>query len=153
MPRLVTELYGLVQRLEAIFPGRRFTPDGHLVGSIGEVVAASRYRLKLLPASAEGHDAETSSGLKVQIKTTQGRSVGIRSEPQYLLVVVIDKQGQVTEAFNGPGATPWAAAGKMQRNGQRTITLYRLGKLMDEIPPTERLPDFGPAGVSQQSTK
>ena len=36
VPGLVGELYALVAQLEALFPGRRFTPDGHLVGSIGE---------------------------------------------------------------------------------------------------------------------
>ncbi len=41
IPSLVQELYSIVDRLEELFPGRRFTPDGHLVGSIGEVLAAA----------------------------------------------------------------------------------------------------------------
>lgn len=57
VPELVRDLYKLVHRLEGLFPGRRFTLDGHLVGSLGEVMAAQRYALELLPASAEGHDA------------------------------------------------------------------------------------------------
>jgi hypothetical protein len=40
IPKLIKELYGIVDSLEALFPGRHFTPDGHLVGSIGEVLAA-----------------------------------------------------------------------------------------------------------------
>ena len=59
VPGLVGELYALVAQLEALFPGRRFTPDGHLVGSIGEVIAAHRYGLDLLPHSAQGHDARS----------------------------------------------------------------------------------------------
>ena len=39
---LVEELYRLIRRFEQLFPGRHFTPDGHLVGSIGEVIAAHR---------------------------------------------------------------------------------------------------------------
>ena len=37
---LLASLYRIVHRLEVLFPGRKFTPDGHLVGSIGEVIAA-----------------------------------------------------------------------------------------------------------------
>ncbi|MGQ0721719.1 MAG: DUF6998 domain-containing protein, partial [Candidatus Eiseniibacteriota bacterium] len=48
IPVLVRRLYGIVRDLEAAFPGRKFTLDGHLVGSIGEVLAAHRYGLELL---------------------------------------------------------------------------------------------------------
>ena len=39
----VQKLIGIVNELEADFPGRHFTLDGHLVGSIGEVMAAYYY--------------------------------------------------------------------------------------------------------------
>jgi hypothetical protein len=52
VPVLVREIYAIVAKLEATFPGRHFTPDGHLVGSLGEVLAAHFYGLELLPASA-----------------------------------------------------------------------------------------------------
>ncbi len=41
IPSIVQEPYSIVDRLEELFPGRRFTTDGHLVGSIGEVLAAA----------------------------------------------------------------------------------------------------------------
>ena len=34
------EIYRAVQEFEADYPRRKFTPDGHLVGSIGKVIAA-----------------------------------------------------------------------------------------------------------------
>ena len=37
--RLVPELFRVIAELEAAVPGRHFTPDGHLIGSIGEVIA------------------------------------------------------------------------------------------------------------------
>ena len=40
IPELVSRLREVVTELENLFPGRRFPLDGHLVGSIGEVVAA-----------------------------------------------------------------------------------------------------------------
>jgi hypothetical protein len=39
LPPPVATIYRAVAELEAQY-GRKFTPDGHLVGSIGEVVAA-----------------------------------------------------------------------------------------------------------------
>lgn len=133
VPEIIEELYELVAKLETLFPGRSFTPDGHLVGSIGEVVAAHRYNLQLLPASAECHDAVSTSGAYVQIKATQGKSVGIRAEPEYLIVLKIHKNGSSSEVFNGPGNIAWAAAGKMQKNGQRAISVSKLHKLMLEV--------------------
>ena len=51
--RLVPELFQITKALEAAAPGRHFTPDGHLVGSIGEAVAAARYGLELTTACTE----------------------------------------------------------------------------------------------------
>lgn len=54
---LIRELFRAAQALADRFPGRPFTPDGHPVGSIGEVLAAERYGLTLQPPSTTGHDA------------------------------------------------------------------------------------------------
>ena len=59
IPKLIKEIYRIIDQLELMFPGRKFTPDGHLVGSIGEVLAASAYDLELLPASTSVHDARS----------------------------------------------------------------------------------------------
>ncbi len=53
------------------FPGRHYTPDGGMVGSIGEALAASWYGLELFTAGAETHDAKAPDGRLVQIKATQ----------------------------------------------------------------------------------
>ena len=140
VPELVREVYRVVNELEALFPNRKFTMDGHLVGSIGEVLAAHLYELELLPSSHEGHDAKAPDGLLVQVKATQGQSVGIRSEPQHLLVLRILPDGSTEEVFNGPGRLAWAAAGKIQGNGQRPISLTRLRTLMVNIVAADRIP-------------
>jgi len=67
IPGLVDQIYTLVAQVESIFPNRRFTSDGHLVGSIDEVIAAHRYGLELLPHSTQGHDARSASGAIVEI--------------------------------------------------------------------------------------
>lgn len=139
VPTLVKELYKIVAEFEGLFPGRRFTPDGHLVGSIGEVIAAHRYGLSLLPGSTEVHDAQAPNGVPVQVKATQGKSVALRAEPKHLLVLFLAPSGEVTEVFNGPGSVAWAACGPMQRNGQRAIGLSKLRALMATVPSSARL--------------
>src|SRR5476651_2671045 len=47
LPEPVARIYKATAELEALYPGRKFTPDGHLVGSIGEVIAAEALGLKL----------------------------------------------------------------------------------------------------------
>lgn len=131
--------YMPLQGLEAQFPGRRFTPDGHLVGSIGEVLVADHYGLTLLPNSTETHDAVSSDGRKIQIKTTQINRIAILSEPNYLIVIKISDRGKWEEIYNGPGHLVWISAGKMQKNGPRPITLAKLQSLMCKISEKEQI--------------
>ena len=72
-----------------MFPGRHFTPDGHMVGSLGECLVADAYNLELMPASNLGYDALTETGLKVEIKATQAKSVAFRSKPPHVRISVI----------------------------------------------------------------
>ena len=62
---LVTQLYATVNELEAMFPGRHFTPDGHMVGSLGECLVADAYNLELKTASNKGYDAVTETGQRL----------------------------------------------------------------------------------------
>jgi hypothetical protein len=139
IPALVARLYAIVSELEAHFPGRPFTPDGHLVGSLGEVLGAAHYELVLLPCSSECHDAKAADGRQVQIKATQGQQVAMRSTCEHLLVLRLKKDGTAEEVYNGPGGLAWAAAGSMQRNGQRPIRVSTLTRLMSEVSPDQRL--------------
>jgi len=139
-PRLVNELYGIVRNLEAMFPGRHFTPDGHLVGSLGECLAAYHYGLELLPASTIGGDAQK-AGLSIEIKATQRSAVGLRYQPEHLLVLQLDQMGGFKEVYNGPGDMVWKEFdGKTKpSNGQYRIALPRLSLLMEHIPRERRL--------------
>ena len=136
------DLYTASDGLERTFPGRKFMLDGHLVGSIGEVVAAYIFNLDQNPASTLGHDATAPDGRNVETKLKQGRSVAIRLEPEHLIVLHRPKGGPMRMVFNGPGALAWAAAGKRQKNGQRPISLTRLSQLADGVPVCQRLPEI-----------
>jgi hypothetical protein len=126
LPEPIAEIFRQVARLERTYPGRKFTPDGHLIGSIGEVIAAEAFGLKLLPASAAGHDARDENGALVQIKLTSGKSIGLRASCERLLVMRIADPTSAELVYDGPGEPVWTACGKMQKNGQHSISLTKL---------------------------
>lgn len=51
------ELYKITNELESWYPGRKFMVEGHLVGSIGEVIVMEQYGFALLRNSSEMYDA------------------------------------------------------------------------------------------------
>ncbi|MCX2522743.1 DUF6998 domain-containing protein [Larsenimonas rhizosphaerae] len=136
---LLDQLYSAADGLEALFPGRKFTLDGHLVGSVGEVVAAYMFNLTLNPASTLGHDAIAPDGRQVEIKLTQGKTVALRHPPEHLLVLARPRSGAISVIYNGPGQIAWDAAGKRQNNGQRPIGLGKLRALDAGLEEEERL--------------
>ena len=135
----IKELYRITNELEQAYPGQKFTVDGHLVGSIGEVIVAERYGLQLLPNSTPIHDAISSDGKLVQIKATQVSGVSISSEPDFLIVIKLFSDGSWQEIYNGPGKPAWDNAGKMQKNGQRPISLSKLQRLMCSVEEKDRV--------------
>ena len=147
-PELIKDLYRLVGELERMFPGRHFTPDGHMVGSIGECLAAYYYNLELLPASSEGRDAVV-NGRDVEIKATQGNAIGLRSCPEQLLVLKLDREGGFREIYNGPGRPVWELVEHRPRpsNGTYQIRLSHLERLMADMPENARIPQTVTAGV------
>ena len=78
-------------------------------------------------------------GRLVQIKATQINRIAISSEPEWLLVLKIHKDGTFSEEYNGPGKLAWEYCGKMQKNGQRPISLAKLRQLQTRVPQSERL--------------
>lgn len=135
----IKELYKITNELENEYPGRKFTPDGHLVGSIGEVIVAENYGLELLPNSTKTHDAFSKDGKYVQIKATQVKGIAISSEPDFIIVIQIQSDGSWNEIYNGPGKDVWDNAGKMQKNGQRPISVHKLRCLMENVKDSDKI--------------
>ena len=131
---LIKKLYSTVSELEGMFPGRHFTPDGHMVGSIGECLVADAYRLDLMTASNKGYDAIANNGKQVEIKATQSKSVAFRSEPEHAIIIKILPNGTFKEYYNGPGYLIWGQFKdkKLPSNGQYQISLNKL-KLLNSL--------------------
>ncbi len=124
-----------------MFPGRHFTPDGHMVGSIGECLVADAYGLELMNASNKGYDALSPSGLQVEIKATQAKSVAFRSQPEHTIAIKILPNGTFEEIFNGPGNLVWQQFdGKpLPSNGQYQISLNKLKELNTQVDKSQRI--------------
>lgn len=149
VPALVRELYPTAAKLQALFPGRRFSLDGHLVSSIGEVIASAWYGLTLLPCSVECHDARAPDGRLVQVKATQINQIALSAEPEHLIVLKLLPNGEAEEVYNGPGTLAWGWVGPRQKTSLCHISLSRLRALMEaKVSPSAQLPRVDPTGVA-----
>ena len=138
------QLFQIVEQLETEYAeyNRKFTIDGHLIGSIGEVLVAEAFDLELEKNSTPVIDARTKDGTNrtVQIKATQIDRVSFSSKhenedvPDQVIVISIDKTGNWKVEFNGPGKLIYENLGKPQKNGQSQISLTKLRRLMDDVP-------------------
>ena len=127
----IKKIFRSCQRLTELTK-RPFSPDGHLVGSFGEVVAAELLNLTLMPQSKDGYEYIDDQGRRVEIKATTRTSIGLSASgtrAERLVVVVVDGDGETEVAYDGPTAPAWDAAGKPQKNGQRRISVSTLKKL------------------------
>jgi hypothetical protein len=139
----IQELIKIVSDLEMVFPGRHFTIDGHLVGSIGEVMAAYYYGIDLYDASTEKHDGVV-DGREVQIKITQQDNITISAEPDYLIVLYMNKNGNIYEVYNGPGNIAWESASKADSHNNHHMRVNRLMKLDADVCAEDRIIAINP---------
>ena len=138
---LIRQFYALTTKLDRLFPKRSFIPDGHVVESFCEVLAAQAFDLELLPASSKIHNARTRDhSVMVQVRAAQGETLVLRNDqvPQHLLVLKLSPEGVPELIFNGPGIVAYSTVGKQPANGQRTVRLNTLRKI--PVPPQDRLP-------------
>lgn len=134
-------LFQIVQRIETEYAkyNRKFTIDGHLIGSIGEVLAAEAFNLKLAQTGMAVYDATRieKPDETVQIKATQIDRVSFspvregEAVPDYVIVIQINKSGDWEPIYYGPGKNVYdlLALRKTQKNGQIQITLTKLREL------------------------
>lgn len=130
LPLPVARIYEAVAELDEIYrdKGRKFTPDGHMVGSLGEVIAAEAFRLKLHAASHPGHDAIDENGREVQIKMTgqNGKKIALYATCNRLIVLKIVSPAEAEVVYDGPGDPVWSEARKRGKNGQCVVSLARI---------------------------
>ncbi|OGS32997.1 MAG: hypothetical protein A2218_10450 [Elusimicrobia bacterium RIFOXYA2_FULL_53_38] len=137
--KLVADVFTLTSELTRLTK-RPFTPDGHLVGSIGETYGKYYYDIELYPPSHKGHDGLW-RGREVQIKATQCNSVELKRATELLLVLKINTDGSFEEIYNGDGGRPWAALSHREptKAGEISISLKRLRELNREVAAEDKI--------------
>jgi hypothetical protein len=114
-----------------------FTPDGNLVGDLGEAVAAELFGLRLAERRGlKAVDAYTSNGQSIQIKASgRGKAVPFTHSEvpaDWLLVLVFDYEAEEVEVvYNGPYA-PAMARLPTSWVGQRSVSVSHLRRLDEE---------------------
>lgn len=137
--RKVGDLVQIVNDLEKAFPGRHFTLDGHLVGSLGEVLAEYYYGVELYTASTPKHDGRV-DGKEVQIKATQRDVILLGEEPDYLLVLYLANTGAAFEVYNGPGKLAWESVDSIDKRGYKHLRVNKLMDLDATVKDEDRIP-------------
>lgn len=132
LPKQVATILTAIDELETEYPGRKFTMDGHMMGSIGEVIAAKTFGFKLLPASSKSHDAICTTRGNVQIKITGIRGSRIifnQPECDHLIVLKITSPTTAAVIYDGRGKPVCDALCKPTSTGQRSISISRIRQI------------------------
>ena len=137
----VMELIRITNDLEALYPEKSFKLDGILLGNIGEVLAAYHYGIRLFKQSEPTHDGEViADGKLVQIKITQSNNIILRENPDYILILYLDRaNGEVTEIYNGTGNRVWEASRYVRQMNHYSISVPKLLQLREQITDDERI--------------
>lgn len=142
---LVAQLHAIVGELEQLHPGRSFTPDGHLVGSLGEVACEAMFDLQLTRSSTTGHDGIAVDNRAVEIKATYGNArVAFRptshAHAAALIVLRLSSDRGPEVVYNGPFGPVAQHLGRVGSSGQASVSLTKLRELNGAIEPQVRVP-------------
>ena len=139
----VQAIYRAVESLTKRF-GRKFTPDGVLVGTLGEVLAEEKYDLRLHPPKTKDFDAKDCRGREVQIRCNQRTTTPIKkgATKGVFLALKLLPNGTIEEIFNGPAsvAHKLAIGRKTDSAGFVALSHNKLRALMKSVPRDERIP-------------
>ena len=128
---------------------RRFTPDGKMVGDIGEVIAGNFYQVNLDEISRRDWDG-THDTRNVQIKATSGNDTYLKEPPKdgftdgLLMVFQINREsGDYKLIYNGDIQRVWDALNNisLDRTGAKMISLNSLRKLQKSVRPRDIIPE------------
>jgi len=139
----VPVIYKAVKSLTKRY-GRKFTPDGVLLGTLGEVLAEEKYDLKLLSPKTKDFDATDCRGRKVQIRCNQRNTTPIKkgATKGVFLALKLLPDGSIKEIFNGPASAvhQLTVGRKADSAGFVELSHDKLRKLMESVPESKMIP-------------
>jgi hypothetical protein len=136
-------IYKAVRSLEERCPKRKFTADGILVGTLGEVLSEEKYDLDLLPPKTKDFDAVDCKGRQIQIRCNQRNTTPIKkgATKGMFLALKLLPDGSIEEIFNGPASIAYRMTDgrKADSAGFVGLSHNKLRKLMESVPPDKRV--------------
>ena len=120
--------------------GLSFTPDGKLVGDIGEAIASEVFGVELKPDGSPGVDGykwHNGRKVSVQVKATGGakygpafRKLSEEKRAEYLLFFYLDYANCEAEiVYNGPEQPVLKLIGGNWASGQRMVSRNKITEL------------------------
>jgi hypothetical protein len=127
---IIATIFSAQDALRDLAPQQRWAGMGNLLGDYGEYIALANYNFKKAPSGADGYDAVTSDGLKVQIKANHSSStIGFRGEADLLLVLKIESNAEWREFYYGPFKPVKEKATYSKRDNKYMIQVAKLKDL------------------------
>jgi len=137
----ISAIYGIASELSKEFNITNCTPDGHLLGAIGQIAAKIAFGVRFGSQTNE-HNCTWSDGdsiLDIQVRCTGRGSIALRKEPKYLIALEISEGGNIYLLYNGPGKYVWEMI-KHQKNNQKYASKIQLRDAQMEVDPNSQIP-------------
>ena len=137
----IASIYEIANELGQEFNITKCTPDGHLLGAIGQIAAKIAFGLKFGSDKKE-HNCTWSDQdriINVQVRCTGRGSVAIRKEPEYLIALEISEAGKIYLLYNGPGEYVWERI-RHQKQTQKYASRNQLTEAQYEVSPMIQIP-------------
>ena len=130
---ILATFFAAQKALKTLAPEFKWAGLGNLLGDFGELVAIDRYRLTRAPSGADGYDALTSDGKRVQIKTNYASSqIGFRGEADLMLVIKVHETGEWEEVYYGDFYKVKELSRYSARDNKHMITILKLKNIKDK---------------------
>ena len=137
----IAAIYEIAKELGREFNITKCTPDGHLLGAIGQIAAKIAFGLSF-GSGMEEQNFTWSDGkrsLDIQVRCTGRGSIAIRKEPEYLIALRISETGKIRLLYNGPGEYVWKRI-KHQKQNQKYASENQLQDAQLEVRPMSQIP-------------
>jgi hypothetical protein len=120
---LIRNVWGQIQHRRKLYPHRRFTLDGRIVGDIREVAAETLFDLTLDEKPGKTHDAVAGDGRQVSIKASFQNHLTFTATPEAMIGTLLREDGGHEVVYNGPGRYIEEACGHRARFGAKLLRL------------------------------
>ena len=147
MKAAIRQMFQAQEALRAAFPKKPFTPDGRMMGDIGEAIAEISYRVTIDEKLRKHWDGKWEEGTtecsEVQVRATQKEETYVKEPPHdgCLLVFKISPNGSWKCCYNGSPNRVWKSleTRRADKTGAKLIQLAALRKLNKEVAPSESI--------------